>query len=322
MRKFSSTTKGSSRRTFHHNPLVLLVVAGVCVVALVVFAPRVVSFAASIVLTPLVRIEHWVGESSGALPSFLRSRTALLEEESRLRQELAEHAGAALHASRLAVENDELRALIGATTPARIAAGVVGRPGMLPYDVFLIDRGAEDGVVERAPVYVGDDRVIGFVARVYNKTALVALATTPQFESTVYIYGPNIYTTAVGQGGGTLRVNVPQGIVLSEGDLVVMPALHGGVYGEISVVDSVPSRPEQYGYVSIETPLAGVRVVGVGQVPLEEMSFEEARTVVESVRNDMLTVDVPQGVLVDVNTATSTATTTATTTESGVPLEQ
>lgn len=310
MRKFSSTTKANSRRTLRHNALVPLVLLGAVAITLVVFAPRVISYASSFVFTPIVAVEHWVAESGAALPTFLRSRAALLEEAAELRQSLAEHAGTADSVARLAAENDELRALLAATSSDRIAAGVVGRPGMLPYDVLLIDRGTEDGIVERAPVYVGEDRVIGFVVRANEQTSLVALATTPHFESTVYIYGPNIYTTAVGMGGGTLRVNVPQGIGLTEGDLVVMPSLSGGVYGAISVVDSVPSRPEQYGYVSMETPLSGVRLVGVGREPIGTMSFDEAREVVETVRRDMLTVDVPHGVLVDVTTGTSTATST------------
>lgn len=284
------------------------------VVLLLFLVPRAVSSVAALVITPVVQIEHWIAESSSALPSYIRSRNELLATEQDLQRKLADHAGAALSATLLAKENDALRELLSATTTSRIAAGVIGRPTQLPYDVFVIDRGTDDGVRLHAPVYAGKDQVIGFIAHAYAHTAVVTLVTTPGFESTVYIYGPNIYTTAVGRGSGSLRVSVPQGITLTEGDLVVIPSLGRGVYGRISVIDSVPSRPEQYGYVSIEEPLAGIQFVSVGAEPLTTISFEEAKEIVERVRTDVLSVPVPGDVLVDVESGTSTATSTQATT--------
>lgn len=277
-------------------------------------APRIFGYVGSFVLLPVIHAESWLMESGAAFPTYIRDRSALLATQSELRQQLALHAGAHLTVARLSRENEELRKLLNATTTSRTAAGVIGRPTALPYDVFLIDKGSQDGVQENAPVYVGGDQVIGFVAEVYTDTSVVTLVTTPGFESTVYIYGPNIYTTAVGMGSGSLRVSVPQGITLTNGDLVVIPSLDAGVYGAISVVDSVPSRPEQYGYVSIEDPLQSIRYVSVGDSPLASITFDEARSIVETVRTEVLTVPVPSGVLIDVESgATTTATTTATT---------
>lgn len=314
MKKFSSTTKGSSRRTFLNSPGARVAAAGLMLVLVLMFVPSVLRYASALVLLPVVKFEHWVAESGSALPTYLRDRSALLANERDLRQQLAEHAAARLTAERLRQENGDLRALLSATTTDRMAAAVIGRPTALPYDVFVIDKGSRDGVVDNAPVYLGTDQVIGFVAYTTTHTAVVALVTTPNFKSTVYIYGPNIYTTAVGMGAGSLRVNVPQGIALAEGDLVVIPSLQGGIYGEITVVDSVASRPEQYGYVSIEEPLAGIRYVSVGQAPLETISFEAAKEIVETIRTDILQVPVPSGVLVDVASGTSTASTTVATT--------
>jgi hypothetical protein len=285
-------------------------------IALWYLIPRTMGAVASIVVAPVTGLEDWFSESSAALPVYIRSRNELLAREHELARELAEHASAELSLVRIREENESLRTLLSATTSPRIAAGVIGRPSMLPYDVLLIDRGSDAGVREDAPVFAEGDQVIGFVARVFDDTAVVVLATTPGYQSTAYIYGPNIYTTAVGQGGGSLRVAVPQGINLSEGDLVVIPSLSRGVYGSISVVDTEPSRPEQYGYVSMDIPLASLEYVAVGTVPLRALSFEDAKAIVESTRIDLTTVPVPQGVLVDVEHGTTTATSTATTTES------
>lgn len=312
MKKFSSTTRANSRRIFHNRHFTRSAVLAVVLLVVLLLAPRILAVAASFVMAPVVRFEMWLTESSGTIPSYFRDRNALLAEQASLRRQLAEHAAADLTATRLTQENESLRALLSASSTDHIAAGVIGRPTALPYDVLLIDRGARDGVEERAPVYIGNDRVIGFVAHAYANSSIVVLATTPGFESTVYVYGPNIYTTAVGMGSGSLRISVPQGIALTEGDAVVIPSLHAGIYGTISVIDSVPSRPEQYGYVSIAEPLASIRYVRVGSEPIATITFDEAKAFVEQVRTDLLSLEVPNGVLVDVTTdlATSTATST------------
>lgn len=291
-----------------------MIAVGVAILGVLVFMPRTLGFVSSVALAPIVQVQTWIAHSSAALPTYLRDRGELRAEKQDLRMQLAEHAGAALSARRLAEENERLRGLLGATSTDRIAAAVVGRPPALPYDVFLIDKGTRDGITENAPVYIGTDQVIGFVGAVYRDRSVVTLATTPDFTATAYIYGPDIYTTATGRGSGSLRVSVPQGITLSEGDLVVLPALHAGIYGSISVVDSEPSRPEQYGYVSIEEPLASLQYVSVGSEPLADMSYAEAEEVVTSVRADLLEVPVPQKELIDMETATGTATSSATST--------
>lgn len=318
MKRYSSTTKGSSRRIFRNKRLIGAVLTGALVLALVAVAPKLFGYIGSFVLYPVVEVEQWLAESGGAIPTYFRDRSELLAVERDLRQQLAEHAGAHLTAAALEEENAAFRNILGATVAPRIAAAVVGRPPALPYDVFLIDRGSADGVVADAPVYAAENRAIGFIASVYEHSALVVLITSPGYESTVYIYGPNIYTTAEGQGGGSLRVSVPQGIELSEGNLVTIPSLDTGVYGTLSVIDSEPSRPEQYGYVSVDEPLAGIRYVSVGSAPIAAMTFEEAKAAVESVRADLLTVPVPQGILIDTEDATSTATSTGETVESSL----
>lgn len=215
----------------------------------------------------------------------------------------------------LRAENATLLDQLGDKEEERVVAGVIGRPSALPYDVIVIDQGEKAGIVKDAPVYADKYRAIGFVSAVYENSSVIVLVTTPGFTSTVFVYGPNIYTTAEGVGGGVMRIHVPQGININNGDLVVIPALSSGVYGSISAVDSVPSRPEQYGYVTSDTPINSLRYVSVGKTPLNPISFEEARNVVSSTRQELLQISVPEGILVEVDGegASSTATSTAAT---------
>ncbi len=163
-------------------------------------------------------------------------------------------------------------------------------------------------------MYIASSTVIGVVNKVFQKNAVVELITSPGFTSSVYIIGPDIYTTAEGVGGGQLRVGVPQGIALSEGDLVILPSIASGVYGEVSVVDSIPTRPEQYGYVSPQTPLSSLRLVGVGDAPLEPVSFEEAQAIVKESKDALFGVPVPEDLLITADSASTTASSTASTT--------
>lgn len=222
----------------------------------------------------------------------------------------------------LKAENESLRALLGSDTEPRVGAGVIGRPTALPYDVLVIDKGSDDGIVASAPVYSAGDTVIGFVAKTHEKSAVIALNSTPGFTSTVYVFGPNIYTTAIGIGGGVTRIHVPQGIKLEVGDAVVIPSISSGIYGAIGAIDSVPESPEQYGYVTSAVPISSLKNVAVGTRPLSVIDFDTARAAIEGARRDMLMVDVPEAVLIDIGQASSTATSseegTGTSTDSSI----
>ncbi len=252
------------------------------------FFPTPGVFLGNIFLEPLLR-----GESS--IHKLLTKEPAAATPD-----QLAELASLQAENERLRLFNEE----------EDILAGVIGRPTALPYDVLFIDKGTRDGIQVNAPVYAENDAAIGFIAAAYEENALVALLSTPGYVSTVYIYGPNIYTEAVGQGGGVTRIHVPQGVELAVGNPVVMPSLARGIYGSVSAVDSVPERPEQFGYMTSAIPLSSLRFVSVGKTPLKIMNFEEARASVEAVRRDFLQVEVPPEALINLENGTTSTTTT------------
>ena len=316
MRRYSLIKAENYRQISRSKKFLWVLLLALFLGALIYFLPRALSPAAALVISPVVAVQSWFVNSSAFIPTWFKDRSALHQVNLELEQRLAEQSTLENTVARLEAENNELLGFSTSTSTSRLVASVIGRPTTLPYDTLVIDKGTDSGVKENAPVYIGGDQVIGFVAATYPGTSVVVLATTPGFSSTVYVYGPNIYTTAVGVGGGTLEIQVPQGIDMKVGDVVVLPAFNSGVYGVISVIDSSPTRPEQYGYVSINTPLQGLRFVGVGAEPLRTLSFDEAKAVVERVRQDFLELPVPSGVLVDVpETSTTTATSTATSTE-------
>lgn len=314
MKKFSSTTRVNSRRTSQNKYILHVLIIGAVLLASLWLLPRLIHVATAMVVAPINGVKTWFYESSGSLPQYLRNRTDLVAQINDLNQKLAEGSGDRFTVDMLAKENAELRSLLGDTGEERILAGVIGRPNALPYDMLMIDQGAADGIMAGAPVYIGERTVIGFVQSVTDHTSLVTLITTAGFTSTVYVLGPDIYTNAVGLGGGQLRVGIPQGVIVKEGDLVILPSVTSGVYGSITHIETEASEPEQYAYVAPKNPLGSLRLVAVGKTPMTGSTFDAALKTVEAVRNNLFTVDIPAGYV-----ATSTAHATATPASSTKP---
>jgi cell shape-determining protein MreC len=273
--------------------------------------PKIVASVASIVFIPIHSVESWIQYSSDAFPQFFRDRITLLDELNHYKYAQSSQSGDRLTVELLSKENVELRALLSEDGEERILAGVLGRPSTLPYDVLVLDKGGTDGIEVGAPVFIGANAVIGVVQKVFDHSAVVVLATTPGFVSSVYVVGPNIYTNAEGVGGGLMRIGVPQGIPLAVGNLVILPGVASGIYGEISHIDSVPSEPEQAAYVSPEVALSGLRLVSVAKSATQQRTFEEAEAVVRETVTTVFSVPIPEGVLVTIATTTATSASSA-----------
>ena len=289
----------------------VIVLLGVCAIVLLVAVPAIVTSVASLIFVPIHKIETWVAYSTAALPQFLRDRSVLIDELNSIKYSQSAQSGDRFTVLLLTKENQELRSLLGAEDDRRVLAGVIGRPQSVPYDVLVLDKGSSAGITQGAPVFIGNNAIIGVVQKVFSDSSIVILVTTPGFTTSVYILGPDIYTTAEGVGGGQLKIGVPQGIGLQEGNLVILPGVQSGIYGAISHVDSVPTEPQQYGYVSPETPLTSLRLVSVGKSPLPQLSFEEAELIVSEIKNAPFVVSVPENILVTSGASGTSSTSTA-----------
>jgi cell shape-determining protein MreC len=295
-----------SRRTSDNQKIkrLLLVVFGLFALALIV--PTVVRFVAGIVLYPVIQVENWFAESNQILPALWRDKIVMQDQIDQLEQDLALSGKLDLTKQRLSDENNRLRSLLGATSSPRILAAVVGKPNELPYDLIQIDQGSQAGIESGSPVYIGVDTVIGIVSAVQRKSAFVTLFTTPDFFATVYLSGANVTALLEGLGGGVARVRVPQGISMRVGDLVHVPSVQPGVYGTIAWVESEPTQPEQFGYITPEIPIGSLFQVAVAKPNVITTDPKE-------VQRYMLEVQKQQLVIPEMTPATTTATSTAST---------
>lgn len=310
MRNFSLKTRANSPHNYRRARYTRLVVGIIVGVIFLYFFKNALGAFGAYLAEPVYLMRTWLQESSATIPSYLRSRSELLGEIRTLEEQVAAESGNLATLNRLAHENEELRGLMNISNEDRIAAGVIARPPFLPYDALMIDRGTNDGIIDQALVYVRDNIVIGYVSQVFSTSALVTLFSTPGVEGTAYIYGPNIYTTAHGEGGGVIRLSVPQGIALAEGDVVILPSTGEGTIGAVAYIESISTQPEQHAYVVQEIPLQSLRLVGVSSRVIRPMSYEEAERIVNEKRNQNLHIEVPVVTTIDSDFATGTPTTT------------
>ena len=248
MKMYSSTTKGSYRHSSAKRQWRFWVFLILGLFGLGFLFPWLMTTIATILLYPFHATTLWVKTSEGFLPSYLRSQSELVAEIETLKTELATEVGTQQSIKRLLEENMQLRAMAKAgAAEDRFVARVISRPGTLSYDVLQIDKGSRDGVVIGAPVYTGIDTVVGIVVHVTDSYSFVDLFTSPGFLSTAFIFGPNVFSPIEGMGGGVARVKLPQGVPLATGQLVILPGVSTGIYGEIIGVQNEPTQPEQYG---------------------------------------------------------------------------
>ncbi len=282
MKRYSSTTKVNYRNSSHKGTRTWIPIA-LIVIALGLVFPWLISKVSSAVLYPFHVTSTWIKTSDGILPLYLRSKAELAAEVDSLRQELSTEVGTQLSIKRLIEEKMQLRALVRAGgAEERLVARVLAGPDQLSYDVLQIDKGARDGVVEGAPVYAGIDSIIGVVVHVSHNYSFVDLFTSPGFESRAFIFGPNVFSPIEGLGGGVARVKLPQGVAINPGQLVILPGVSSGVYGEIVSVQNEPTQPEQYGYIAPSLSLNNLIYVSVG---LESILVKPDEEIDATVRN-------------------------------------
>lgn len=272
---------------------------GVLVMLLLVLLYGVLPAPFSFVTAPLLRAKTWMQTTQDPLTSFFRTHTALSREITALREALRANE---YDRARLAALEAE-RAQWEGVPADRIWANVVMRPGETPYDTILLGSGSSEGIKEGAIVYAGQT-AIGIVVRAYPKSAFVALFSMPGEQSPVYIFGANVYARATGEGGGVIKISVPQGIVLKVGDAVVVPLSDTALYGTIDYIEANPSDPDQYAYVTQRTALSSLYSVFVDREPLAPLSREDIDAIVHSLRESTST---PEMVLETLPLATTTA---------------
>ena len=194
----------------------------------------------------------------------LRSPAQLLSENEALKRRLSEIETSISSSSveTLILENAELKAQLGrATSTPRVLAAVLSRPPLSPYDELIIDVGKDKGASSTTLVYAPNNVLIGRVREAYSHTSKVMLFTSPGQTYSVSIGSAHAPITAIGEGGGQYRAEVPRGSSVQVGDVVLDPFMNDSAFGTVVSVKSDPANPFDSVFIAPSVSLYQIRWV-------------------------------------------------------------
>ena len=264
-----SSKKRQQRKNLWLRSIVALVLLGVFVVIF-----NLLGGTFSWVSSGLVSGTSGVGNMFGVLTS---DKQKLIDENTRLTQELARQSADRQMQDALVARNNDLLAELGRQTiSVKTAAGVVNKPPFSPYDTYTLDAGSDFGVSVGDVVSFSDYVVLGKITRVTESGSKASLFSAPRIETPVNINGTTFI--AVGQGGGTMRVDVPRDFEVEEGHMMLLPGISVWVVGELHDVQFRPQ--DSFKKLFFKTPVNIEAVEVVSIVPFSNLDeVYEAPTV-------------------------------------------
>lgn len=209
----------------------------------------------------------------GLLERVFSSKSVLIQENTRLQQEVAALAESAASADQLKAENSSLKELIQYQERSGVqpvVARVLSRVSELSSEAVLVNRGSVDGVAVGDPVIAENGMYIGVLIRVHPYTSVVRLVTDTESKVGVRILNDErTIGIAEGQDGVLLNINfIPQSVLLQVSDLIVTSGLDPGtpsglIVGTVTRVVSDEHNPFEQAFVEPLLDLRQLTVVGI-----------------------------------------------------------
>ncbi len=205
--------------------------------------PASFSKGAVLFASPFWSAQKYLEDKFTPIRSFFIFKKNLLEENTRLREEVVSLTLKSYVYDILVRENQTLKEALGRNTKEANAvfAVVLSKPNKSPYDTLLLDVGETHGVRTGDIVRVYDDVPIGRVLEVYGASSKVILFSSPGEEIDIEIGKENISTRAKGVGGGNFKAVVPRGLDVKEGDSIVFPSVSARFIGVVEKIKVKPS---------------------------------------------------------------------------------
>lgn len=265
----SSLQRRRERRRASNTTAVLVLVFAVVGVfgAAHLFKPVVFSGFIHVLARPLWNFEAVIVERAAQNLSLLRSKRDLVLENRRLSRRATLLEGEHALLSLFREENARLKVMFGRSEHNdRTLAAILARPPVSLYDTLVIDIGSAHGVSVGDSVFVYGETIIGSVEKVFQRTSLVTLFSSPGKKTDVLIGSSRIEANAEGRGGGNFEARLPRDIPLSSGDTVTIPGLDPTLFAIVETIIENPTDPFQI--ILFKTP---VNLYEVEWVEVEHM---------------------------------------------------
>ena len=190
------------------------------------------------------------------------NKQELIESYKVLEQERDELKANSVAFISLRERNEELLRLLGRGGDiTKVAAGVIKKPPFSPYDIYTLDAGVQDGVAVGNLVLFSDFVALGRIGRSNGTGSKVTLFSAPQ--NTTLMNLRSITFEAIGQGGGTIRIDAPRDFEVEPGDAITLPGYGVYVTGIVSEVVFKPQDSFKKVLAKVPVNIESVEVVSM-----------------------------------------------------------
>ncbi len=149
----------------------------------------------------------------------------------------------ALEAENEALRNENLALTENSSDETHgIAAGVVARPPLSPYDMLILGLGTDAGIYAGMQAF-SKGIPVGTVESVSEGSARVALYSSSGRQTEGWVGEARVPITLKGLGGGAFQADVPRESGVVEGDLVYIPGPGALPMGVVVTIESNASSP-------------------------------------------------------------------------------
>lgn len=257
--------KRDSRRPFFIAALVIVCALSVWLFGISV--PQIFTAPIYGMARPLWAVENFFGNLGSDLWGMVHTKAALVRENRALRQKIEARDRAFVDYEHLQQENKELERFARRNRDVpRILGYVLAKPGIMPYDTFIIDVGSKDGVIVGDRVLVGDTVAVGSVVALQRSISKVQFISSPGVVTPVLLGSSALPVDAHGFGGGILSITVPRGVAVSIGDALYLPTAPRLYLGAVLAVDLRPADALKTVFVRLPVNLFELSSVAVAHL--------------------------------------------------------
>ncbi len=224
-------------------------------------------------LLPVVRVFATIGQRLGRA---LAPRRTHVELETRNRELEARFVAQRVDAVRLRALEDEnaslrkLAGFLGRSGYDHVAANIIARTMEGRRALFLIDRGARDGLETGMAVVVEDGVFVGKITSLREHVSVVTLVSDTESRIAASVSGRTGLAGLIqGEGNGVARLTlVPQSVRLTPNDMIVTAGTEEKIpphlaIGLVNHIEGPPTDPFQTASLEPLAPAATLRIVAV-----------------------------------------------------------
>ncbi len=247
-----SSKKRQQRKNFWLKTLVAIFVFSIALGLFTLLGGTITSLGSGVVSV--------TNNAKDAVFSTTVSKQDLIQENTKLQQEINQMKADEFGIAALRERNEELLRLLGnGTGLSKVVAGVIKKPPFSPYDIYTIDAGLKEGVSVGDLALFSDFITLGTVARSNNTGSKILLFSAPKNSTIMNLR--DVSFESIGQGGGTMRVDVPRDFEVAVGDAVTLPGYNVYVAGLVQKIEFKPQDSFKKVFVKVPVNIESVEVV-------------------------------------------------------------